>query len=314
MKSFGSPEIPRNIRSESVKEKTPQISEQEAEKMLAELVSNPQYRFLVENPNNQQALDELPVFEALAFARHKIEEREARTSRMFLSTEIPGVSLNSESFPAIKANVDTILQNAQEIGRGGDARVVIDTSEVRELPPEICYKFALEETTHRGRNMTEVEFALHEKFYATATKRPKAHIGVPTPFYALETADHKLIAMEKLPAKSLDDLLRLGGHLPDGFDVQAFCDDLSATLDHFHKSGLYHRDMHLGNIMVVQDQKLYDEGTWGFVIDFGLSVEDSAGLEPYKRELAGSTFTYDDDYGIMGSVKSSLAQLKMRGV
>jgi len=50
----------------------------------------------------------------------------------------------------------------------------------------------------------------------------------------------------------------------------------------------------------------------GYVIDFGLSGYAYADMEPYKKEIAGATFTYDQDYGRIESVRSDLKSFQDR--
>jgi len=281
--------------------------EREAEGVLENLLEREENRFLTEIEQNRKALDGFAsAVEALAFALSRIEERQRRTFRFAFTNEIPGVKIEGVSFDGLKRNIDTVLEHAEEIGRGGDGFVVIDKSEVRGLPPEICYKFTIQEATPRGRNSIEVETELQEKFYRAAGRLPNSKIGVPAPFYAVEIGINKVIAMEKLHARSVDDILHGAGSLPEGFDVDIFCDELAAFLDHVHQQGLYHRDMHFGNIMITQRKDLVSQGFWGYVIDFGLSVEDQTGLEPYKKQVAGDTFTYSRDHDIIISLRQSL--------
>jgi serine/threonine protein kinase len=123
-----------------------------------------------------------------------------------------------------------------------------------------------------------------------------------------------MIVMEKLHARSIDDILRGFGNLPHGFDVDAFCDALKAFLTDMHARGLYHRDLHYGNIMITQEGSDIpaSERPMGYVIDFGLSGYAQESMDPYKKEGAGTTFTYDDDYGRIESVKHDLLGFQYR--
>lgn len=297
------------------KEKVETI-EQEAERLLAQLLDDPNNIFLTEIPANKKYIDDAPTaVEALAFALQKIKARLERTAQlMIVSSEVIGVEVLDVDHVALAENVEEILKHAQEIGRGGDGVVVIDKSEVRELPPEICYKFALAEATPRGRNTTAQEMKTQELFYKAMAENPNSRIGIPIPFYALEIGHHKVIAMEKLNARSIDDILKGNGTLPDWFDLDALFAELNDALNYLHAKGLYHRDMHLGNVMISQKRVLSEGDKMAYIIDFGLSCEDETGLEPYKKEIAGTTFTYDNDYGIIVKGRSALKAFQKRGV
>lgn len=293
--------------------KTNEQLDREAENELQELLDDPENKFLEQITLHKEYIENCPSsVEALAYAKKVINQRLEETTIFRPVRTIEGIVPDFIDKKVIRETVLEILANQHEIGRGGDAFVVIDKNEVQELPPEICYKFALEEATPRGRNSMDYEAEIHGIFYDAAMSKTDSKIGVPIPFYMLEIGSHKMIAMEKLPAVSLDDLLRGLGRLPDNFDVDEFCKQLHDMFGHLHSSGLYHRDMHPGNIMITQKDHLDENDMMGYLIDFGLSAvgldEDTA----YSKTRAGSTFTYSDDYGIINFAKSSLSQYKVR--
>lgn len=294
-------------------EKSNSVLEAEnAEKELQELLDNPDNAFLNEVKANREFIDSADTLDALAFAKKKIEARLDRTTEFQSISTIEGITLLDVDFAALKRTVDSILANQLEIGRGGDAFVVIDKNEVRDLPPEICYKFALNESTPRGRNSTKEEAAIQGQFYDAARELSTSKIGVPIPFYSLELSGKKMIAMEKLPARSIDDILRGRGRLPSWFDADQFIDELQRMLAHLHQKGLYHRDMHFGNVMIAQTEDLRPEDKWGYVIDFGLSGYQQEEEFAYEKQVAGNTFTYESDYGILDIAKVELKKFQQR--
>lgn len=287
--------------------------ELEAEQELQSLLDDPDNAFLTEVITNNEVIENSSsAVEALAYAKKKIMERLSRTTEFQSISVIEGITLLEVDFVAMKRTVDTILSNQLEIGRGGDAFVVIDKNEIRTLPPEICYKFSLTESTPRGRNSTKQEAEIQGRFYEVAKELKDAKIGVPIPFYSLEISNKKMIAMEKLPAKSIDDILRGRGYLPSWFDIDSFVSEIEKMLTHLHKAGLYHRDMHFGNIMITQVEELSPDGKWGYIIDFGLSGHQEEERYAYEKQVAGSTFTYEPDYGILPEVKRELQRLQQR--
>ncbi len=284
-----------------------------AEKELAEILENPENSFLNEIEANSNFIDDAnSAEEALEFAKKKIRERLEKSTVFHTVKTIEGIEMKEVDVFALKRTMDTILENKFEIGRGGDAFVVIDKSEVRELPPEVCYKFSLAEATPRGRNSVDVEAELQGSFYDAIHEFTESKIGVPIPFYVLESGHNKMIAMEKLKAKSIDDILRGDGYLPSWLDVDIFCEELISSLKYFHGRGLYHRDMHFGNIMISQSPEEDFQGKWGYLIDFGLSGHEDEEQFAYEKEQAGNTFTYADDYAIINEVRKRLSELKYR--
>lgn len=288
------------------------VEREKAEKELEKLLDDPDNAFLNEVEANRKFIDNADALAALAFAKKKIETRLSRTTEFQSISTVEGVELLDVDIMALKQTVDTILANQLEIGRGGDAFVVMDKNEMRELPPEICYKFSLTESTKRGRNTIKEEAKIQGQFYKAARELAGSKIGVPIPFYSLEISHKKMIAMEKLPARSIDDILRGRGHLPSWFDVDKFMGELKAMLAHFHDQGLYHRDMHFGNVMIAQAENLDPGEKWGYIIDFGLSGYQQEEQYAYEKHRAGATFTYEPDYGILEAAKSELKKFQLR--
>jgi len=291
-------------------EASPEI---QAEKALNHLLDNPEYDFLNSIPANEQVITGASTsVEALSIAKYKIEEREKRT----LKFEAPGgIEMTSVNPRGIRKAIEMINQSASEIGAGGDAVVVIAESESVEGYSRICYKIAHKERTPRGRNTMSQEIDIHNKFYDIIAGLESSTIGVPKPYYYVEMSGQKIIAMERLKARSVDDLLRGFGSLPEWFNdeqVDVLCDDLIHALDACHTQGLYHRDLHLGNIMVTQSEKHENVDKLGYLIDFGLSGMGVEDMDPYKKEVTGRTFTYSEDYGRIEAVRNRLKELKQR--
>jgi serine/threonine protein kinase len=215
------------------------------------------------------------------------------------------VTLEGIDVHNIVKTIKTILANQHQIGEGADAVVVIEKNEIRHLPPEICYKIAKAEITPRGRNSMDVEAELQSIAY-DALNSPSSRIHVPQPFYQTDFGSIKLIAMEKLPAKTVDDILRGLGAVPEWLDIDEFCADLEAALDVLHAARVFHRDLHIGNVMLSQATEPPTSGPHGYIIDFGLSCLANEDFDPYYDEKSDRVFTYNNDYDIITKVKLAL--------
>jgi serine/threonine protein kinase len=302
--NFEIPQLDNNVDKEA-----------QAESDLDKLLDDPEYAFLSSIPANEQEItNAATAVEALAFARRKIDEREKSTLRF----EVPnGVEVESYSYRGLRKTMKMIVDSAREIGVGGDAYVVVAEVESVDGVSEVCYKFAHEERTPRGRNAMEQEMTIHGEFYDIVSAMEDSTVGVPKPYYYIEMGGKKMFAMERLRARSVDDLLRGFGSLPEWFDdehVDSLCDGLTQALDACHAQGLYHRDLHFGNIMVTQSKTQEKADKLGYIIDFGLSAKGIEGMDPYKKETAGQTFTYGQDYGRINSVRNRLKELKLRSL
>lgn len=289
--------------------------EKKAAEELDEILSNPEYSFLTSIPQNKHVIEEAATsVEALNYALQKIEEREQRTFVIKTAETISGVEEGEISYRGFKRMFHQLLTKNRQIGEGGDAHVYVAEAEIKNGRVAICYKFAKAVGKNVGRNTLERELDLHTAFY-NHLEPLDFSVKVPSPYYYCELGSHKMIAMEKLPAKSIDDLQRGYGSIPDWIDesmIHKFCDDLKQALDACHAAGLYHRDLHSGNIMFTQSPE--PTNILGYIIDFGVSCFGVEGLEPYKSADSRGVFTYDDDYGRIEEVRQSLLRLKAKDI
>lgn len=292
-----------------------ELTEDRAEEILEGLLEDERYQFLSENPVTRDKIDNAETsLEALEVARTLILKR-VEAAIIFDASSI------DSRFENVKANAQTILRtmesinrNSQQIGEGQDAVVVIDKNEIREFPPEVCYKFAKQEKTPRGRNSIGVESSVQQDFFDVLSNTD-TRIAIPQPFYAIDTGSEKMFAMEKLPAVSVDEINRGVKHLPDWVDIDDLCDELEASIDLLHHNDLYHRDLHPGNIMIAIKEPETENDAMAYIIDFGLSGKGD-NMNPYRKETAEGVFTYDDDCAMIKQVRKILKtvrQLKTEG-
>ncbi len=280
--------------------------EDAAEDELESLMEDPQNAFLVEHEANRIRIKDAPTYvEALEVARGLISKRESSVFKFHSLNETSDYKEKDLSAEGIKTVLDKIKKNQSLIGEGGDAYVVIDKSEIEGMPPEVCYKFAIAETTKRGRNPMKFEAVLQSDCRKIVLEL-EGKIGVPEPFSVTEHGRDTVFAMERLPALSIDDIMRGRGTIPEWFDVDVFCDELKAAIDFMHEKGFYHRDMHRGNVMMRQEREAPEDDKWGYIIDFGLSGYGLENLDPYEKTVAGERFTYGRDDGIVETVRQQL--------
>lgn len=297
--------------------KTEADLERTATEKLDNLLNDPEYSFL-HIQTNLEAIDNADSeVEALKIANELIQRRETQTMvlKVYDENGSPTESVQSEAFKylGLRRTLTELNEHAQEIGKGGDATVIVATTESVDGTYDICYKFSKEAETPRGRNDMDQETQFQNKFQTVVNEIPDNSIGVPKAYYYTEIGNQKFIAMEKLQAKSVDDLRHGLGTIPDWVTerhIDHFIQDLLHTIDTCHKSGLYHRDMHLGNIMFTQSPTETDK--LGYIIDFGLSGHGHEGFDPYRKETNTETFTYKDDYGRIHKVKEELLRLLWR--
>jgi tRNA A-37 threonylcarbamoyl transferase component Bud32 len=286
--------------------------EARASRELEAILDNPEYVFLSSIPANVRAIEAAETaIEALQIAQQKIEERERRTFVFKRVENVEGVQEQELTYKGLRKTFKEITEHRQSIGEGGDAIVYVANEELKRGTTDLCYKFARQVGLHRGRNTMERELDIQAAFYDAVAAIPASRIGVPEPLYYCEMGNQKMLAMQYLKAKSIDHLQRGYGSVPSWLTeahIDIFCDELMRVLDELHKSGLYHRDLHLGNIMLTQSQE--EEQVLGYIIDFGVSAYGQEGMSPYRDEVRGEVFTYDDDYGRIKTVRAELKRLR----
>lgn len=303
----------RNLENLGDQIQMPEMSEEDkAEIELEKLLANPEHAFLRQIPQNINAIDSAESYvDMLKIARSLILRRAEATFRFEPLAHVEGVEIVGASAENMLAFIENLRIKRQLVGEGGDAFVVMAENDLLDYPPEICYKISKEEQVKRGRNSTAVEANIQDEVFRL-TGEYEGKIAVPRPYYIAEVGSSKIIAMQKLPAHSIDDIQHGRGKLPDWFDIDEFCNELKSYLDMLHEHNLYHRDMHVGNVMIRQTKEEPEDGKWGYVIDFGLSGHSPKDMDPYKRESLGYTFTYNDDYAIIRAARVALEGVRKR--
>lgn len=300
-------ESPKDTFTESEKESR-------AEGELDRLLTDPEYAFLHQPQNSSRIDDAATAVEALRIAKELIARRHQATVRMLVTSEQGELTDGRESefvsYEGLLKTIEKLDAHRQEIGVGADAVVVVATNEYYNGKYEICYKFAKEPATPRGRNAMDVEIDLQGEFYRVANTMPENTVKVPRPYFYTEIGSRKYIGMEKLPARSVDDIVRGHASIPSWVTerhIDMFVQDLVELIDVCHEQNLYHRDLHPGNIMFTQSRTETEK--LGYIIDFGLSGRQVPGFDPYRKETNTETFTYEDDYGKIAKVKDDLLRI-----
>jgi tRNA A-37 threonylcarbamoyl transferase component Bud32 len=276
-----------------------------AEQKLEEILRDPRYQFLHQRPQNQERIDNASTaVEALAIAHELIARRLEGMLEFRSARAVEGLRMGTIDKLALRNRVEEIKQNQELIGEGGDAFVVIDKNEeFEELPPEICYKIAKKKKNQEGGNTIFGEVEVHDDFFRVAQLAPETSVRVPKPYYCFSTGEHDLIGMERLPASSLRDIRAGKGKIPEWLDEEKVCTDLGELLALLHREGLYHRDLHEGNIMIRQGDEAPQDGVCCYMIDFGHSARVMVGEEPYAKQEGSKVFTYKADDGIVAILR-----------
>lgn len=112
-------------------------------------------------------------------------------------------------------------------------------------------------------------------------------------FYVDKENAVAILVMERIIGKTLEQAMK-DEDLPENFDIDDFFSSLEEFILAMHEKGVYHRDLHDGNIMI-------DWATGKpVIIDFGLStffLDSGESKGPYieKNDMTGKAKEYLDD-------------------
>ncbi|MDB5238583.1 MAG: hypothetical protein JWM46_853 [Candidatus Kaiserbacteria bacterium] len=167
------------------------------------------------------------------------------------------------------------------VGKGKAAKVFKDMKDSR-----VCYKSITNFEEYRLCNSIGNEAKYLEDLEDLVVD------GVRTPilYTVIDLPSVKVISMEYLEAMSIEDILAQGKALPENFDFDLFAKRLRAYMTAMHARHIYHRDMHMGNILIAPDSSPYiiDFGKAAFAIteESAYEARDAAGvpMKPYARD------------------------------
>lgn len=215
--------------------------------------------------------------EQLSELQRRLTMREKALHSMPQHVQSPThVETVSVSPAAVREMIDSIDKGAHErIGEGKSGRVIASLRN-----PEVCYKvFFPQDRQPLGTNDISLEADM-QKYVGElgemyGVRSPKVHYHI-----ANETV--RAIAMERLPAVSLEDVINGREDVPAAFDIDRFFDALAKYMNALHEKDIYHRDLHIGNVLIDRDTGV------PYVIDFGHATRSSSDEGIYQTEAIRS--------------------------
>ncbi|MCX6753181.1 MAG: phosphotransferase [Candidatus Nomurabacteria bacterium] len=163
------------------------------------------------------------------------------------------------------ACLDVLELRAVSIGEGGNAEVLIAEGTPFE---KVCLK--------RIKNKQQIlcnEIDEENKFQI---KAQEAGVRTPLPLMSLKTDKGDCFLMERIEGYSMKDIIEKPERLPKKFKYNVFFNSLKEQIDLMHKTGIYHRDLHWGNVMV-------DKKGLPVIIDFGTAIYGTGSDSTYEE-------------------------------
>lgn len=168
--------------------------------------------------------------------------------------------------------IESIMDDiGKRLGEGRTAKICFLNSKNK-----ICLKIY-----KKPEQISEVDFYLppsQEQVFLNELQDIETRARVPKVYACFEANNgNSFLMMETLSAMSVDDVLQGREKLPVNFNLASFKKDLLDFVEYIHERGIYHRDMHEGNIMIDR------ETGQAYVIDFGAAIKFYGDPEPGER-------------------------------
>lgn len=173
----------------------------------------------------------------------------------------------------VQEMIKKVADGAHEaLGQGQSGRVIAPLRN-----PDVAFKVFFPRIAQpTGTNDIALEAELQN---AIASRGEKHGVRVPRIHYFLRNDAMRAIAMERLHAVSVMDVLDGVAPLPAAFDRDRFHTALNAYVGEMNAAGYYHRDLHAGNVLIDTETGM------PYIIDFGMSRFAPTGEDVYRIEI-----------------------------
>ena len=194
--------------------------------------------------------------------------------------------------------IKSLESRAEQIGWGKNADIfAVGDKSYKKL----CAK-KIKEKPYLLDNRPEEEFEYQQKVRALGVKTPASIAVVKN----IETGEQYII-MERIMGVSVGDVVssEVNAKIPEKYNHDVFFVKLKDNLKKMHEDGIYHRDLHMGNVMI-------DENGEPVIIDFGsATIAFSGDDDKYLQTQVKQYNKEKDKYEVVSgyeSLKSSMAR------
>lgn len=169
--------------------------------------------------------------------------------------------------------VDYILKHNRDfIGEGMTAKVFSCP-----FSPNVCIKVVDESTIsplYEFKGMNSLKEEGEFLYSVSRLNRGKTKVPIPIATFSIRNQDEnksptQILLMETLDAVTVASVLDGDKDLPENFKFDSFMNELRVFIKNMHDLGVFHRDLHGGNIMI--DKTTGDPR----IIDFGIGIMGS---------------------------------------
>ncbi len=200
--------------------------------------------------------------------------------------------------------INSLEIHAESIGEGGNAEVfAIEGGQFSK----VCLKRIKEKQQLICNSIDE-----ENKFQGKARE---AGVRTPLALISIDTDKGSFLIMERVDGCTVEQAIQDPSQLPENFSYQIFANDLDDQILKMHNAGIYHRDLHVRNVMI-------NNQGMPVIIDFGTATEGTGSDFTYEQLATvynQKTGKYDqvsgvfkDDLQMVRSLKSALRPTGLR--
>ena len=203
--------------------------------------------------------------------------------------------------------ISTLELSAKEIGQGRNAVVYAAEGTVYE---NVCLK--------RIRNKPEVLANTIDEEHKFQIEAKNVGVRTPLSLVSLETQNGIYLIMERVNGPTAAAVASDPRLAPENFNYSEFCKALDAEIQKLHTAGIYHRDLHGGNVMIDANDGL----PW--IIDYGTAVHGTGGemtydeyasvYDPVSGRYEQRQRFYRDDLESVRKIKANLRVAEKRPI
>jgi tRNA A-37 threonylcarbamoyl transferase component Bud32 len=140
------------------------------------------------------------------------------------------------------------INESTEVDRGFNGKIM-EYQKPDGDEASIVYKILIRSPIGEQNDLLSEASYLADLYAFTEAQR-ELQIGAPRPYYCASLTNARVIAMEKVPGISIENILVRGIELPNTLDLDLIEERLHTFIERMNAIGLYHNDLRTGNIMI----------------------------------------------------------------
>jgi tRNA A-37 threonylcarbamoyl transferase component Bud32 len=233
----------------------------------------------------EKNLESLTPDRQLAYVQRMSEmRREALAPKPYESSNLVALdSVPTEVEELFGKRFNEAVENMDEVNRGYNGRIMAfaDKAEYKD----IVYKVLTRHPIGRQNDLLSEASYLADMHVAISDKEDSAR--VPKVHYIATRQNAKIMAMERIPGHSIDEITRNNMPIPADFDIEAAEKACITLVEILHAAGISHNDLRVGNIMLDLSAR---GSASAYVIDAGNASRLGQGERSKDAAMLANTF------------------------